>query len=51
MTKKTIDMIVDKQMKRHRAEVALLWLIVAVGAFLLPAVTCPPRIGPVIMLE
>lgn len=37
MTKKTIDMIVEKQMKRHRAEVALLWLIVATGAFLIPA--------------
>ena len=36
MAKKTIEMMVEKQMKRHKTEVALLWLIVAVGAFLIP---------------
>lgn len=36
MAKKTIEMIVEKQLKRHRTEVILLWLIIAVGAFLIP---------------
>jgi len=36
MAKKTIAMIVEKQLKRHRTEVILLWLIIAVGAFLIP---------------
>ncbi len=36
MAKKTIEMIVEKQIKRHRTEVVLVWLIIAVGAFLVP---------------
>ena len=37
MAKKTIGMIVEKQMKQHRTEVVLLWLIMAAGAFLILA--------------
>ena len=34
MVKKTIEMIVAKRLKWHKAEVALLWLIIAIGAIL-----------------
>jgi len=37
MAKKTIGIIVEKQMKQHRTEVVLLWFIIAVGVFLIPA--------------
>ena len=37
MTKKTIEMIVKKRLKWHKAEVAVLWLIIAIGAILIPA--------------
>ena len=35
MVKKTIGMIVQKVLKWHKAEVALLWLIIAIGAILI----------------
>ena len=31
MAKKTIEMIVEKVLKWHRAEVAVLWLLIAIG--------------------
>ena len=34
MAKKTIEMIVKKRLKWHKAEVAVLWLIIAIGAVL-----------------
>lgn len=34
MVKKTIEMTVAKRLKWHKAEVALLWLIIAIGAIL-----------------
>jgi len=37
MAKKTIGAIVESRLKRHKTEVVLLWIIVAVGAFLIPA--------------
>lgn len=37
MAKKTIGMIVEKRLKRHKTEVVLLWLIIAVGAIMIPA--------------
>ena len=36
MVKKTIRMIVEKRLKRHKTEVVLLWLIIATGAILIP---------------
>ena len=35
MLKKTIEMIVAKRLKWHKTEVALLWLIIAIGAVLI----------------
>ena len=35
MTKKTIETIVEKLLKWHKAEVAVLWLIIAIGAVLI----------------
>lgn len=35
MAKKTIEMIVAKRLKWHKAEVAVLWLIIAIGAVLI----------------
>ncbi len=37
MAKKTMEMIVKKRLKWHKAEVAVLWLIIAIGAILIPA--------------
>ena len=37
MAKKTIGTIVEKGLKRHKTEVAVLWLIIAIGAILIPA--------------
>ena len=37
MAKKTIGTIVEKRLKRHKTEVVLLWLIIAIGAILIPA--------------
>ena len=37
MTKKTIEMIVEKRLRWHKTEVAVLWLIIAIGAILIPA--------------
>ena len=37
MAKKTIGTIVEKQLKRHKTELVLLWLIIAIGAILIPA--------------
>ena len=34
--KLSVGMIVEKQLRRYKIEVVLLWLIVAVGAFLTP---------------
>ena len=36
MAKKTIEMIVKKRLKWHKAEVAVLCLIIAIGAILIP---------------
>ncbi|GAH11420.1 unnamed protein product, partial [marine sediment metagenome] len=35
MAKKTIEMIVEKVLKRHKAEVAVLWLLVAMRTLLI----------------
>ena len=35
MAKKTVEMIVKKRLKWHKAEVAVLWLLVAMGTFLI----------------
>jgi len=35
MAKKTIEMIVEKVLKWHKAEIAVLWLLVAMGTFLI----------------
>ena len=35
MVKKTIEMIAAKRLKWHKAEVALLWLIIAIGTVLI----------------
>ncbi len=35
MAKKTIEMIVEKVLKWHRAEVAVLWLLIAIGTVLI----------------
>jgi len=37
MAKKTIEMIVKKRLKWHKAEVAVLWLLIAIAAILIPA--------------
>lgn len=37
MIKKTIETIVKKRLKWHRAEIVVLWLIIAIGAILIPA--------------
>ena len=37
MAKKTIGMIVEGRLKRYKTEVVLLWLIIAIGAILIPA--------------
>lgn len=37
MANKNIRMTVEKRLKRHRIEVVLLWLIIAIGAILIPA--------------
>ena len=37
MAKKTIEMIVKKRLKWHKAEVAVLCLIIAIGTILIPA--------------
>jgi hypothetical protein len=34
-TKKTVEVIVEKVPKRHRIEVAMLWLLFAMGTFLI----------------
>ena len=36
MAKKTIEMIAKKVLKWHRAEVVVLWLLIAIGAILVP---------------
>ena len=36
MAKKTTEMIVEKRLKWHKAEVAVLCLIIAIGAILIP---------------
>jgi len=41
MAKKKIEMIVEKVLKRHRAEVAVLWLPVGMGTFLIITGTGP----------
>lgn len=35
MAKKTIEMIVEKRLKWHKTEVALLWLLIAIGTVLI----------------
>ena len=35
MAKKTIEMIVQKVLKWHKNEVAVLWLLIAIGAVLI----------------
>ena len=35
MPKKTIDQIVQKQLKRYKLEIAILWLIIGMGAVLI----------------
>jgi len=35
MAKKTIEMVVQKVLKWHKAEVAVLWLLIAIGAVLI----------------
>ncbi len=37
MVKKTIERIVKKQLKWHKAEVAVLWLLIAIAVILIPA--------------
>jgi hypothetical protein len=37
MVKKTIERIVKKRLKWHKAEVAVLWLLIAIVAILIPA--------------
>lgn len=37
MAKKTIGMIVEKVLRWHKVEVVLLWLIIAIGAIMIPA--------------
>lgn len=36
MVKKTMDVVVNKRLKCHKAEVALLWLIIAMAAIPIP---------------
>jgi len=36
MLRKPLDAIVRKRLKRHKTEIVLLWLILAVGAILIP---------------
>jgi len=35
MAKKTMEMIVEKVLKQHKAEVAVLWLLIAMGTVLI----------------
>jgi uncharacterized membrane protein YphA (DoxX/SURF4 family) len=37
MAKKTIERIVKKRLKWHKVEVAVLWLLIAIAAILIPA--------------
>ena len=37
MAKKTMGIIVEKRLKRHKTEIVLLWLIIAIGAIMIPA--------------
>ena len=36
MAERTIQMIVEKRLRRYKAEVVLLWLIIVTGAILIP---------------